>query len=338
MDPEGKSNEQEVASNDDKDNPLLGTAKDGKEKLDGQEKVDKDSMKAKVATRTPRKLESHDPDVIVVVGGVSFCHYKSILCTCGFFDTMLSSSMKESETGKIEFPDGDPEVWLEVYKFLDPLEYITLEQPISSLLTEENFDVLFPWFDYLGMEKHLLLCDNMKKKQIMKSHERPSFSMWEQYKSLPNFPMTKEAIINATKYSSHYVVRNATTKKSEFEELKKFLLDDECGDGVWAYFISTVVNLSEEMLNDLDRETIVTSPMFQYLVGDKPKPIPTMALSWASQKPAARKKMADSSSEEESSDEESSAPVKKRAPAPAPKPLPRVVASRRQIDSDSDSS
>eukprot|EP00797_Seminavis_robusta_P004975 Sro1326_g263020.1 n/a (304) ;mRNA; f:14564-15475 len=284
---------------------------------------------------TPRRFKSIDPDVTVVVGGTTeFFHYKSILCTCDFFDKMLSSSMKESETSKIEFPDGDPEAWLEVYKFLDPFNYIALEQPVSSLLTDENVEVLIPWFDYLGMEQHLHLCDQKLHFRIMKSHQPPSHDMWERYKDLPTYPKTKQAIIDVTKFSSHDIIRNATTtKKADFEELKKFLLDDECGEAIWSYFTSTVVNLPQGMLDDLDRKTIIASPMLQHIVGMCPKPIPRAASSWsrsvASNPPAKTQSFLDSSS-----DEDSSEPPRRRAPAPPP---PAAARMRSFFDSDSDS-
>lgn len=76
----------------------------------------------KVATdesnyNTPRKkLRSQKPDIIVSVGSgdnkQEFECYRFILCYgCDYFDTMLSHSLCETETSRIEFPDKDPEDW-----------------------------------------------------------------------------------------------------------------------------------------------------------------------------------------------------------------------------------
>jgi len=57
--------------------------------------------------RTPKKLKA--------AGGEEFYHYNIILCSgCDFIDTMLSTQMRENDESRIEFPDRNPEEWLEV--------------------------------------------------------------------------------------------------------------------------------------------------------------------------------------------------------------------------------
>jgi hypothetical protein len=103
--------------------------------------------------RTPKHLKCMAPDLIVVVSGVEFRHYKFILCSsCSFFDNLLSANMREASESRIEFPDKDPKEWLEVYKFLDPNKGSKGATEQHGALTKDNAVMLGPWFDHLGLD------------------------------------------------------------------------------------------------------------------------------------------------------------------------------------------
>jgi hypothetical protein len=93
----------------------------------------------------------------VVVGGKEFWHYSAILCRASeYFDRMLSSDSRESRTGIIEFPDGDPEEWVRFCHYLEPRSLFTANTfPVS----EEDAKDLLPWFHLFGMINLLQECD-----------------------------------------------------------------------------------------------------------------------------------------------------------------------------------
>ena len=73
-----------------------------------------------------KKLRSEPPDVVVMVGSgkkkQKFECHSIILCYASeYFDTILSSSMNESETKQISFPDKDPDEWRLFYSFIEPV-------------------------------------------------------------------------------------------------------------------------------------------------------------------------------------------------------------------------
>jgi hypothetical protein len=98
-----------------------------------------------------------EPDLKVVVGGKDFWHYSAILCRASvYFDRMLSSDSRESRTGIIEFPDGDPEEWVRFCRYLEPRSLFTAS---TFPVTEEDAKDLLPWFHLFGMTNLLQECD-----------------------------------------------------------------------------------------------------------------------------------------------------------------------------------
>ena len=77
--------------------------------------------------RATKWIRSQAPDVTVSVGSgeskQEFKCYKVVLSFASpYLDAMLSSSMKEGEVGRINFPDKDPEAeeWKLFYNFISP--------------------------------------------------------------------------------------------------------------------------------------------------------------------------------------------------------------------------
>ncbi|CAB9522646.1 expressed unknown protein [Seminavis robusta] len=252
-----------------------------------------------IVVRTPRRLESHDPDVVVRVGGIEFFHYRSILCArldeyitqqekhqtpddvVGDHDDAqsndhLDKNSKNNVVVILDFPDRDPKEWLEVYKFLDfgssSLRFSSLlEKPLSSCIAaSKNVDMLASWFELLGLKEHLKQCDYILHKQIklqcMMQQDPPDYAtVWVgNYKEkLQVLPRAALAVIDVVKLKFHQV----TMVGKNLAQFQPYLLDDVCGEQVWHYFIThVVVNLPPKMVQELDKETIVQSPLFPYTV------------------------------------------------------------------------
>jgi hypothetical protein len=98
-----------------------------------------------------------EPDLKVVVGGKEFLHYSIILCLASdYFDRMLSSDTRESNTRRIDFPDGDPKEWERFCRYLEPRSTFTAETfPVNV----EDAKALLPWFHLFGMTNLLQECD-----------------------------------------------------------------------------------------------------------------------------------------------------------------------------------
>lgn len=99
--------------------------------------------------KRPRRME---PDTLVKVGDQEFHHYSQVLCCASdFFDTALHSGMKESKTMSIELPDKDPEEWKVFSAFLEPCS--------KAQISENNVEMLIPWFHQFGVHAFEEECD-----------------------------------------------------------------------------------------------------------------------------------------------------------------------------------
>jgi hypothetical protein len=104
----------------------------------------------------PKRLKGIDHDVTVIVGEQTFHHYSSVLrLASGYFDTMLSLSMREGKEKKVTFATRDPAEWSLVYQFLDP------STSRSAQITTQNVVVLIPWFHEFQMDNLLAECDQV---------------------------------------------------------------------------------------------------------------------------------------------------------------------------------
>jgi hypothetical protein len=99
-----------------------------------------------------------EPDLKVVVGGETFFHNSVHFCRAStYFDRMLASNMRESNTMTIEFPHGDPETWVRLCRYVEPPRSIF---PVETLhVTEEDAKNLLPWFHLVEMINLLEQCD-----------------------------------------------------------------------------------------------------------------------------------------------------------------------------------
>jgi hypothetical protein len=218
----------------------------------------------------PRRLKCMDPDMIIVVGGVEFFHFKSILCSfCPFFDNMLFANMKESKESRIEFLDKDPDEWMMVYKYLT-LEGAEAEKQLrAGMLAGERPCDLLAWFDYLGCDHLLKICDevaaNRETTEYKQENIYPGYGLLNRYKDLP-CPSLKRAMKNEMKLLiEEDIARNVSENKHMIPDLQPYLLDDVCGEELWSFLLSKV-RFPEDMLEELDRETIVGSPTFKFFL------------------------------------------------------------------------
>ena len=254
--------------------------------------------------RTPLRLQAMEPDVTVIVGGIEFHHYKAILAAgAPFFDNMLSSHMKESKTNVIEFPDKDPQGWLELYKIFDQSQHRSIQQRSVPIIHGSNADALLLWFDFLGMDEHLKEADMALAKCFDRLPPPPGelWELWLYYKHMPQYPETRKGLLFAAKKYMHAEYQTLTSFQKELTkgfDIQNYLLDDECGDEMWNYFTSSVVNLPHGMAEDLNREDILPSPLFKYVAKANRKATPEYM------KLPARAIDIESSSEDESSDDE----------------------------------
>jgi hypothetical protein len=234
-----------------------------------------------------------EPDLTVVVGGVEFYHYKSMLCDiCPLIDTMLSVKMKESNESRVEFPDKNPDNWLLVYKMLDHAVSETEKDGIFSALFETNEIRLSPlrremvgssvpydllsWFNYLGMESLVELYDKKAARLLQKNNilTPARYQNWCIYKHLP-CPLLHAAFKKKCKYNIDMILLCLEERcKATFAGYAKFvddfvkpiLLDcSECGDEMWQYLDSKIF-IPPSLLAEHDRKTIVESPFFGYLL------------------------------------------------------------------------
>ena len=117
------------------------------------------------------EIKSQPPDVIVSVGtGDSkqdFECYKVVMAFASpYLDAMLSSEMKEGESGRVEFPMKDPEEWKLFYAFIDPEKIGQRSQ--QAVIDSRNVLALLPWFHEFQMDDHVKECDEYLAKSYFK--------------------------------------------------------------------------------------------------------------------------------------------------------------------------
>jgi len=87
-----------------------------------------------------------------------------------YLDAMLSSSMKEGEMGKIDFPDKDPEEWKLFYDFISPQKIG--EASISAVISDDNVMILLPWFNEFGINAYVKECDVFLSQKYLSEDEK----------------------------------------------------------------------------------------------------------------------------------------------------------------------
>lgn len=230
--------------------------------------------------RNPTKrLKGTAPDFTVVVGGVEFHHYKLLLCmNSPFFDNMMAAKMKETKDNQVEFPDKDPEEWLLVYSFLDPMSSDSSKVarfqallPDGSYPKQDAFN-LVTWLDFLGMERWVRKLD-----ALMASHIDAYFtwndlspSDWAVVKRLPcpRVHKTTKAEIKKKmkgKLQDLSFVTSFSVKAKDF--FVDYLLDSHCGDEMWQYLLS-LVDFPPEV-DKSDKLGTVSNPLFMYMLAHR---------------------------------------------------------------------
>ena len=126
-------------------------------------------------TTATKKVQSHQPDVTVVVGNGDdrrefLCYSSQLAHASPVLDAMLSSNMMEGETKQICFPDKDPVQWAVILKCIDPAsgflfdlldDSTCYEAEDDEVITSWNARYFVPWFHELQMDAYLSRCDKI---------------------------------------------------------------------------------------------------------------------------------------------------------------------------------
>lgn len=168
----------------------------------------------------PKKVRSQPPDVIVAVGSgdkrQEFGCYGAVLSFASkYLDTMLSASMRESETSRIEFPNKDPEEWKMFHTFIDP------ETSRGAKLTDANVFVLLPWFHEFQMDTFVKECDTyLAKPSYVNGKTRTS----EKYCYSTGFWRGELNVLSRAPYGEFRTLDDLRQKRREtFKDIMEFL-------------------------------------------------------------------------------------------------------------------
>lgn len=108
----------------------------------------------KAQLKKPKTGFGADPDVVVVVGGQEFHEHSQILRSWSeFFDAAYRSGMKESQTGRFDFTDRNPEEWKLLTSLLSPFS--------KEKVTKDNYEKVLSWCGELLIPKGLEECDRV---------------------------------------------------------------------------------------------------------------------------------------------------------------------------------
>ena len=148
-----------------------------------------------------KRLKSQPPDVVVAVGReeaqVEFECYGTLLCFASeVWDTMLSTNMKEKDTGRIELPDKDSEEWTMFYEFVE-------NSRCAKVGDETRARILLPWFHEFQMTALVAECDDMLHGEVFgrwpdgKEQRKELFQVCQELLSMSyvyDLPRTQERV------------------------------------------------------------------------------------------------------------------------------------------------
>lgn len=114
-----------------------------------------------------KRLKFSEPDLTVIVGnnGKSFRHYSVQLASQSpYIDALLASSMKESETMTISFPEVEEEDWLLMIQFL---ELYHEDEGASRQMSADEAIKFAPFYNKYNFPRGLSLCRSVLKTSIL---------------------------------------------------------------------------------------------------------------------------------------------------------------------------
>ena len=159
------------------------------------------------------------------------------------------------------------------------LEDIDAEKKIEEILNPEQMSMisknskqmrmLVKWFDFLGREDLVKKCDEAAARGIQKWYKKkprhwPLHTTWDQEKYLP-CPQHKKALKEQVK-KTLLKKKKLLTAPNFLSNLKEYLLDDECGDEMWAMFISQNALQDDEENNE--NSVVPPGHAIYHLLGD----------------------------------------------------------------------
>ena len=182
------------------------------------------------------------------------CYRVVLSFATDYFDIMLSTSMKESQTSRISLPDKDPEEWKLFYTFVDP------SLCREAKVTKANAMTLVPWFHEFQMTRLLDECDKFIAARLVPKKKH-------------NFHRLPSLIATCDSYGLEKTYKEASYWFYELFELssdngiivKEIIEVSKTSDWMWTLFKE---HLDEEFLN-VERNTLLTvgsymlPPLFQ---------------------------------------------------------------------------
>lgn len=134
-----------------------------------------------------KKIRFSEPDVKVIVGSsdvgsgevkVFFHHSVLLAYHSGYIDSMLASSLKESESKELTFPDIPPSTWDSMIQWVgDPCAAVTLEFKDALKVAE--------FYHKYNFHHGVALCDNIFKGRVL-----------TKARSISNVPSKSDAVID----------------------------------------------------------------------------------------------------------------------------------------------
>eukprot|EP00977_Amphora_coffeiformis_P026185 scaffold24543_cov195-Amphora_coffeaeformis.AAC.8 len=193
-------------------------------------------------------------------------------------------SQKERSVGGFEFraTQSLKVPVLTLYKLLDPSKTENEKNSTLSLLlmSEEGFAAekvfsILSWLDFLGMDTLLRKYDKLAAQHdlnyVKKASKYPPYINWLDCKRQPFCPLVQRVRKEKIKYILHAAVHDLSRPghkdwaKEKIKRIKTYLLDDHIGYEMWQYLLSKV-DFPEDMIQEMDRDTIVKSPFFKHIL------------------------------------------------------------------------
>ena len=130
--------------------------------------------------------------------------------------------------------------------------------------------VMLEWFDALGLGLFVNQCDETNAKRLYAFARRynpkhcPRYQVWTTFKDL-DCPKTHTVLKEQAKIGIRNIMKGLPQTSAHLPEVESYLLDDVCGHELWEFLVDKA-QFPSKMVDSMDRQTIVQSPFFPYLL------------------------------------------------------------------------
>ena len=150
-----------------------------------------------------------ESDVIIVVGGTEFPEYSRHLRSWSdYFDAAFRNGTHQAKAGKFDFPDRNPDEWKVVKSMVLPFS--------PARVSDDNVEMLLPWFNELCSPHGLTECDKVIHSQIMAC-------MSTRYFEIPSDPFAvvkEDKNVEVTQFLEKILILTATAIEYNLERSK----------------------------------------------------------------------------------------------------------------------